>query len=75
VIAPLYGTIAVVGMKVWIDLFDKAIKNHLSYATLREQRPRLRCRRLILTHMSPDMLARQAEAAEECAHDGLTITV
>ena len=52
--------------------FDKLIKNHLSYATLRQHRPRLTCRRLILTHMSEDMLDRLHEADDEAAQDGLS---
>ena len=55
--------------------FDKPIKFHLSYATLREQAARLDCRRLILTHMSADMLARRHEAAYEAAEDGLRLVL
>ena len=55
--------------------FDKAIKNHLAYATLREHRSRLDCRRVVLTHLSADMLARRAEVTEDVAEDGLTITL
>jgi len=55
--------------------FEKIIRNHLSYATLRQQRARLECRRLILTHMSEDMLARQDEVGEAMAHDGLVLNL
>lgn len=55
--------------------FEKSIKNHLSYTMLRENRPRLGCRRLVLTHMSGDMLSRRAEATEELAEDGATLIV
>ena len=55
--------------------FDKAIKNHLAYTTLREHRSRLDCRRIVLTHLSADMLARRAEMTEDVAEDGLTITL
>jgi ribonuclease BN (tRNA processing enzyme) len=55
--------------------FEKPIKNHLSYAILREQRARLTCRRLILTHMSRDVLDRLDEVEEETAHDGLLLSV
>jgi len=55
--------------------FEKPIKYHLDYATLRDQRARLACGRIILTHMSADMLARRAEVGEELAEDGLTLTV
>jgi phosphoribosyl 1,2-cyclic phosphodiesterase len=36
-------------------------------------RGRLDCRRIVLTHMSPEMLARQSEAQLECAHDGMVV--
>jgi ribonuclease BN (tRNA processing enzyme) len=53
--------------------FDKAVKNHLSYATLARHRDRLTCRRLVLTHPSQDMLRRRAEVPDEIAEDGLEI--
>lgn len=55
--------------------FEKPIKNHLAYATLRQHRARLDCGRIVLTHMSPDMLARRADVAEELAEDGLVVSV
>ena len=55
--------------------FDKAVKYHLDYRTLRAQAARLRCKRLVLTHMSSDMLARLAEADIEAATDGLVLTI
>ena len=53
--------------------FEKKIKYHLDYRTLRDQRGRLECRRLILTHMSQDMLNRVHESEIEWATDGQTI--
>jgi ribonuclease BN (tRNA processing enzyme) len=53
--------------------FDKHVKYHLDYATLQQARARLQCRRLVLTHMSEDMLARRHEVDAECAQDGATI--
>ncbi|HKG25329.1 MAG TPA: MBL fold metallo-hydrolase [Thermomicrobiales bacterium] len=55
--------------------FDKPIKFHLDYATLERNWPRLECRRLILTHMSDDMLARRHEAMAEPADDGLLLSL
>jgi ribonuclease BN (tRNA processing enzyme) len=55
--------------------FDRPIKYHLDYATLAAHRARLGCRRLILTHMSDDMLARVASLDVEAAHDGLSLDV
>ena len=53
--------------------FEKKIKYHLDYQTLRENHQRLDCRRIVLTHMSTDMLSRRSEADLECANDGQVI--
>jgi ribonuclease BN (tRNA processing enzyme) len=53
--------------------FEKKIRYHLDYATLRAQRTRLDCTRVVLTHMSPDMLRRADDAEFACAHDGQVI--
>lgn len=47
----------------------------LDYRALREHRRRLGCRRLILTHMSRDMLDRLGEVDAACAEDGLVVSV
>lgn len=55
--------------------FDKRVPYHLDYQTLVDRRASLRCRRIVLTHMSADMLARLDEVHDECASDGLEIVV
>jgi ribonuclease BN (tRNA processing enzyme) len=55
--------------------YERPVRFHLPYAALREQRSRLDCKRLLLTHPSPDLLAHRADLADELADDGLTITV
>jgi ribonuclease BN (tRNA processing enzyme) len=55
--------------------FDKAIKFHLDYRTLLANRERLTCKRLILTHMSQDMLSQLDEVALETAYDGMVISL
>ena len=55
--------------------FERKIKFHLDYATLRDQRKRLECSRIILTHMSQDMLGRLAESELESASDGQVIVL
>ena len=55
--------------------FEKKIKFHLDYRTLRDQRGRLECRRLVLTHMSQDMLDRLGESDIESAADGQIIVL
>jgi ribonuclease BN (tRNA processing enzyme) len=45
----------------------------LDLATLQHERRQLTCRRLILTHLGPEVLERIAEVPFEVATDGLTI--
>lgn len=54
---------------------DRAVRNHLDYATLAARRASLRCARLIVTHMGPDMLARVGELPVESAYDGLDVAL
>jgi ribonuclease BN (tRNA processing enzyme) len=53
--------------------YDKQVKNHLSYSMLRQQLRRLASRRVVLTHLSADMLRRRSEIPEEIAYDGLSL--
>jgi alkylated DNA nucleotide flippase Atl1/ribonuclease BN (tRNA processing enzyme) len=53
--------------------FEKQMKNHLNYRTLMAHRAELGCKRLILTHLGEDLLARQGEVELEVAHDGLEV--
>jgi len=53
--------------------FDKRVPFHLDYATLMAHREKLDCRRLVITHMSAEMLARLPGLSVEAADDGLEI--
>ena len=55
--------------------YDKPVKWHLNYAGLREHLHDLGARRVILTHMSREMLAHAGEIPEECAADGMIVTL
>jgi len=55
--------------------FEKRIKYHLDYQTLRAHRDELKCKWLILTHMSEDMLNRTSEVEEDRAEDRLTLVL
>jgi ribonuclease BN (tRNA processing enzyme) len=55
--------------------YDKRIRYHLDLATLLAHRARLDCRRLILTHMGEDVLARLGGLAVEAAEDGKQLLV
>jgi ribonuclease BN (tRNA processing enzyme) len=50
--------------------FEKRIPYHLDYSTLLKHRSELGCRRLIMTHMSDDLLHRLDEVKIEAAQDG-----
>jgi ribonuclease BN (tRNA processing enzyme) len=54
-------------------LFDPPSTAMVSYRTLMEQRPRLTCKRLVLTHLGAEMQRRLAEVTEEVAEDGMVI--
>jgi ribonuclease BN (tRNA processing enzyme) len=63
-----------------VECYDYArdLAGHMSFAKLREKRPQLRARRIMLTHMNPTMLARTGEAQGhgfEVAEDGLVVEV
>jgi len=55
--------------------YDKRVKYHLDLATLLQHRARLDCRRLVLTHMGEDMLARLDGLEVEAAEDGKQLSV
>jgi len=52
---------------------DKPVKMHMNYAALAAHRSQIEARRIVLTHMSTEMLARVGTVAEQCAFDGLTL--
>jgi ribonuclease BN (tRNA processing enzyme) len=54
-------------------VYDRRVKFHLSHENVRAHRDAFGARRILLTHMGPDMLAREPDAAFACAHDGLVI--
>jgi len=51
--------------------FEKKMKFHLDYQTLAKRWAELTCKRIVLTHMSNDMLDRLQEVNAEVAYDGL----
>ncbi len=53
--------------------YEKPVKGHLAYLPLMEKLPGLGAKRVILTHMNPDMLAKLGEIGIETARDGLTL--
>ena len=55
--------------------YDKRIRYHLDYSTLVAQLPKLKPKRVVLTHASTDMLEHVAEIQHEMAQDGMVIEV
>jgi len=53
--------------------YDRIVKNHLSLKTLEAHLPEINARRLILTHMSDDMLGRLDSLSYSTASDGLVV--
>ena len=53
--------------------YDKVVKNHLSLKTLEAHLAEIKPKRLILTHMSDDMLARLGTLAYTAASDGMIV--
>jgi len=55
--------------------YDREVPGHLSYRTLAERRGQLACRRLVLTHLGEEMLARVGGLDLEAAQDGMVVGV
>jgi ribonuclease BN (tRNA processing enzyme) len=55
--------------------YDKKVKNHLDLATLMEYLPSIDPKRLVLTHMSEDMLSRLPDIPYEVAEDGKILEI
>jgi ribonuclease BN (tRNA processing enzyme) len=73
---------AVIDIGYEADLFiceaytrDKPIATHMALSSLEQHLDEIRPKRLILTHMSNDMLAQRAELPFETAEDGMIVKV
>jgi len=55
--------------------YDRIVKNHLSLTTLEAHLADINAKRLVLTHMSDDMLVRIPALGYATAHDGMTINL
>ncbi|MFH1342916.1 MAG: MBL fold metallo-hydrolase [Pseudomonadota bacterium] len=53
--------------------YDRVVKNHLSLTTLEAHLPEIRPKRLVLTHMSDDMLTRLDTLDYAAASDGMVV--
>lgn len=55
--------------------FEKKVKMHLDLQSLATRLPLMNAKRVVLTHMSDDMLGRLKELPCEAAYDGMIITL
>jgi ribonuclease BN (tRNA processing enzyme) len=55
--------------------YDKIVKNHLILATLEARLSEIKPKRLVLTHMSDDMLGRLDTLGHTAAHDGMIVEI
>jgi hypothetical protein len=46
---------------------------HVNYQALQANLPRLECKKLVITHLGDDMLARRAQLPMTVADDGMMI--
>ncbi len=56
-------------------MYDRPVHMHLAYRRLVEKLPLIRPKRLIITHMSDDMLGRGYAVTHETARDGLIVEI
>ena len=56
-------------------VYERTVKYHLDYATLKASLARIGARRVILTHMGPEMLAHVGDVPEETAEDGKVVEI
>jgi len=57
------------------NFFDLNAPGHLDYVTLAGKRPQIDCARIVITHMSEQMLARSGDVELEMAADGAVISL
>jgi len=55
--------------------FETQVDFHLSYPQIAKHRDRMGCKRLILSHLGREVLARAKELTIETAHDGMVVEV
>ncbi len=54
---------------------SKPVRFHLNYPDIVAHKDELTAKRIVLTHMSPEMLAQQDAVPEDCAHDGMVVAL
>jgi ribonuclease BN (tRNA processing enzyme) len=54
---------------------QKAVPFHMNYPDIDQHRAVIKAKRIVLTHMGPEMLARINDVPEVCAYDGLELVI
>jgi ribonuclease BN (tRNA processing enzyme) len=54
-------------------VYDKVVKNHLNLKTLEQHLPEIGAKRLVLTHMSDEVLLRLEDVPHLAAEDGIVL--
>ncbi len=57
------------------SFYDQAAGNHVRYVELLKALPRLECKKVVLTHLGEEMLARKKDLALAVAEDGMVIEI
>jgi ribonuclease BN (tRNA processing enzyme) len=55
------------------SFYDEAASNHVNYLALSKNLSRLECKKLVLTHLGEEMLARKTDLTVTMAEDGMVI--
>lgn len=55
--------------------YERKIPFHMDYASLKANLARVGAKRVILTHLGPDMLSHAADVAETIAEDGMVVII
>jgi hypothetical protein len=58
-----------------MQLFDRNAPGHLNYRTLVAKRPQLACERIVITHMSDEMLAHLDDVDVDAAADSAVVAL
>lgn len=54
---------------------EKKVPAHMNYPTFKAHEKELQAKRIVLTHLGPEMLAHIDDVPEECSYDGMVIEV
>ncbi|MFQ5802570.1 MAG: MBL fold metallo-hydrolase [Candidatus Methylomirabilales bacterium] len=55
--------------------YDGDLRFHMSYSQIQARRSALKCKRMLLTHLDADALARMEDLSDEVAYDGMRIVL